>query len=419
MFENWSYGELLSKLQEAVQENRILPYYQPIVRNLTNKTAALESLARWIRNDGTVVQPGGFIPALEEKHLIHLLDLAMLDRIREDHLKARSLGVRLPLISVNLSRLDFEDCDLVEEIKRRRDRWKEIDEDITKHICFEVTESIYSKDPESIREQLGKLKEMGFEIWLDDFGSGYSSLEILTRDDFDLIKMDQSIIRGLTDESKNSVIVTAITDMARNLHLGSLAEGIEDHACFSLAKEIGVEFMQGYWISRPIPLEQLVMKQSDAGTMLEFEDPDSRSFYDTIGKINLRSPFGGTVANPAKWRDNILPAGVIGVKGNSYRLICCTWSFFEAMQLLELLPEQVGDEIEIPFLREMDPEFRKAVRSCFETGAWEAYSFNYKGKVPVTGRVKELSEDPVQHMKAVITVFFSEKMIPFLSGAEE
>ncbi|MBM6989935.1 MAG: hypothetical protein I3I98_00840 [Mobilibacterium timonense] len=93
-----------------------------------------------------------------------------------------------------------------------------------------------------------------------------------------------------------------------------------------------------------------MMKQSGAGTMLGFEDPDSRAFYDTIGKINLRSPFGGTVANPTKWRDNILPAGIIGVKGNSCRLICCTWSFFEAMQLLELLPEKVGDEIEVPFL---------------------------------------------------------------------
>lgn len=66
-----------------------------------------------------------------------------------------------------------------------------------------------------------------------------------------------------------------------------------------------------------------MLKQSGAGTMLGFEDPDSRAFYDTIGKINLRSPFGGTVANPAKWRDNILPAGIIGVKGNSCRLICC------------------------------------------------------------------------------------------------
>ncbi|WP_417080644.1 hypothetical protein [Mobilibacterium timonense] len=91
-------------------------------------------------------------------------------------------------------------------------------------------------------------------------------------------------------------------------------------------------------------------------------------------------------------------------------------SFFEAMQLLELLPGQVGDEIEIPFLRELDPEFCEAVDSCFETGDWEVYSFNYKGKVPVTGRVKELAEDPVQHMKAVVTVFFSEKMVSFLSG---
>ncbi|WP_077390503.1 hypothetical protein [Mobilibacterium timonense] len=91
-------------------------------------------------------------------------------------------------------------------------------------------------------------------------------------------------------------------------------------------------------------------------------------------------------------------------------------SFFEAMQLLELLPGKVGDEIEIQFQRELDPEFCEAVDSCFETGDWEVYSFNYKGKVPVTGRVKELAEDPVHHIKAVITVFFSEKMVSFLSG---
>ncbi|MBP3884883.1 MAG: EAL domain-containing protein, partial [Olsenella sp.] len=175
---------ITENLDRAIDEGWIQAYYQPIARAADGEVCNREALARWVDPALGVMAPGEVIPVLEEVRLIHRLDLCIVDRVLADIVRAQRAGRDPVPVSVNLSRVDFDACDVVEEIRRR------VDEAGVRRrmLNIEITESVVGRDFGYVKEQVRRFHELGFSVWMDDFGSGYSSLDVLQQFDFDLIK---------------------------------------------------------------------------------------------------------------------------------------------------------------------------------------------------------------------------------------
>ncbi|MEE0026580.1 MAG: EAL domain-containing protein, partial [Atopobiaceae bacterium] len=196
-----TFRHVINHLDEALENGWIHVYYQPIVRAANGRICDEEALSRWIDPERGFLSPKDFIPALEGTGLIYKLDLYVLDHIIAKMHLMQEAGLPVAPHSINLSRSDFEACDIVEEIRTR------VDASGFSRSMFsvEITESIIGSDLEFMKGQIERFQALGFPVWMDDFGSGYSSLDFLQSIHFDLLKFDMGFMRKL-DESANGKI---------------------------------------------------------------------------------------------------------------------------------------------------------------------------------------------------------------------
>ena len=273
---------IIANLDKAIEEGWIKVYYQPIVRAVNGRVCDEEALARWIDPVKGFLSPGEFIPFLEEHRLIYKLDLYILECVlRKIHL-LQDAGFHIVPQSINLSRSDFDTCDIVEEIRRR------VDESgiSRKMITIEITESIVGKDFEFMKAQINRFRELGFAVWMDDFGSGYSSLDVLQSLTFDLIKFDMRFLQNLHEGEKGKIILTELMKMATSLGLDTICEGVETQEQMQFLLETGCSKLQGYYFDKPIPVEKIIEKY-EKGLQIGFEDPEQSQYYESIGRVNL------------------------------------------------------------------------------------------------------------------------------------
>ena len=235
---------------EALQKKYIKVYYQPVVRALTGKLCGTEALARWESPAHGRLSPAAFIPVLEETRLIHKLDAYIIDRVCH-HLRRRIDDGRPSLpVSLNLSRLDFSLTDpvaLVEGIVQKYDLSRDL-------LCIEVMENALVENSELIRNGIKRFRASGYPVWLDDFGSGYSSLNVLKDYQFDVIKLDMNFLRSFNTASRK--LLAAIVPMAKELGMHTLAEGVETTEQVAFLKSIGCEKLQGYYFGKPMPADE-------------------------------------------------------------------------------------------------------------------------------------------------------------------
>ena len=253
---------LIAHIDEAVEKEYIKVFYQPVVDINTNKLCGFEALARWDDPEHGFLPPLDFVGVLEDAHLIQKLDLFVLKKICEKYRVETNLGNKCVPISFNLSRLDFKLSDIYKELTRLTKEYNVPHEMI--HI--EITESVLDGDEDGyIREQVTRFQNDGFEVWMDDFGSGFSSLNVLKDYDFDFLKIDMMFLRNFTEKSK--VIIHAIVEMAKLLHIGTLSEGVETKEHLDFLKEIGCDRVQGYYFSKPLPYDEVmaVLKEKGVG----------------------------------------------------------------------------------------------------------------------------------------------------------
>lgn len=240
---------VIANIDKAVQERWIRAYYQPIVSAADGNTVDEEALARWIDPVEGLLPPGDFVPYLEDTGLNYKLDLCILDQVIEKIRILQEKGGTVVPQSINLSRSDFETCDIVEEVRRR------VDDAGIDHrmINIEITESIIGSDFDYINEQVRRFRKSGFAVWMDDFGSGYSSLDVLQSIHFDLIKFDMSFLRKLDEGENGKIILTELMKLAGQLHLDTVCEGVEKEDHVRFLQEIGCAKLQGYYFSAPKP----------------------------------------------------------------------------------------------------------------------------------------------------------------------
>lgn len=273
---------IIDNFDKALEEGWIKVYYQPIVRSINGKVCDVEALARWQDPVRGLLPPSSFIPVLEEALLIPKLDLYMVKQALRDLKENEKNGNISVPVSINFSRADFEVCDLVKEICTLVDE-AQVDRTL---LNVEITESIVGSDFDFIKEQIDRFRKEGFLVWMDDFGSGYSSLDVLQSVKFDLIKFDMGFMRRLDEGEEGKIILTELMKMATSLGVNTVCEGVETEEQVRFLQEIGCSKLQGYYFMKPVPREQLLEKYSgkEHGA---FEDSRESEYYDTVGKVNL------------------------------------------------------------------------------------------------------------------------------------
>ncbi len=245
------YNErLIADMESAIAQRQFTVYYQPKydIRGETPKLYAAEALVRWIHPELGFISPGAFIPLFEENGLIAKLDDYVWRQAAGQIRDWRDrLGVTVP-VSVNLSRMDFYDPRLKE---RLLDIVKENGIPIESFV-LEVTESAYSQNMDQMLKTVGELRQAGFHIEMDDFGSGYSSLNMLCLMPIDALKIDMKFVRNVASSSTGYRMVELVIEMARALGVPAIVEGVEDEAQYRLMKQVGCDIIQGYYFSRPV-----------------------------------------------------------------------------------------------------------------------------------------------------------------------
>ena len=273
----WNQRYILENFEKALEERWIKIYYQCIARVDSNKGTALEALARWIDPVRGVISPGEFIPVLKKYHLLYKLDLYMVEQVcREIPIRVEA-GFDLMPVSVNFAAQDFDYVNIPEEIDKICDRYG-VDRYVDrKYFVIEITEQDIASATDRFHEQIRRLKENGHRLWLDDFGSGYSSLSMFSRFDFDLVKFDMDLLRHLDEHNgANRRIVKAMIGVAKELGIHTLVEGMETEEQRQFLKESGCELAQGYLFHKPEALDTMLYRRRNGQKPRPCETPEER-----------------------------------------------------------------------------------------------------------------------------------------------
>ncbi|HUK55265.1 MAG TPA: EAL domain-containing protein [Nitrospiria bacterium] len=243
---------LETALRQALERGEFLLHYQPQVDLDSGRIVGVEALIRWKHSERGLVPPVKFIPLAEETGLIIPIGEWVLRTACAQAVAWRSGGFKELRIAVNLSPRQFRQKNLIETVGRVL---KETGID-PRCVELELTESIMQNAEASVKA-LRRLKDMGLEISIDDFGMGYSSLSYLKRFPINTLKIDQAFIRHLTDDPDDPMIVTAIITLAHNLRLKAIAEGVETAEQLKLLRLLRCDRIQGYYFSHPLPADEM------------------------------------------------------------------------------------------------------------------------------------------------------------------
>jgi diguanylate cyclase (GGDEF)-like protein len=245
---------LLSELRHAVEHNELRLFLQPKISLATGQVVAAEALVRWQHPTRGLVPPDSFIPFSEQTGFVRQLTLWMFDEAARQSANLQLPGQALR-IAINLSTRDLLDPDFPARLETL----------LSKHgvapeaFCLEITESAIMDDPMRAENTLKRLSERGFKLSIDDFGTGYSSLAYLKRLPVDELKIDKSFVMAMEREIDDAKIVRSTIDLAHNMGLTVVAEGVENAAIWDLLREQGCDEAQGYYMSRPIPVSDFVL----------------------------------------------------------------------------------------------------------------------------------------------------------------
>jgi diguanylate cyclase (GGDEF)-like protein len=243
---------LLTELRRGIDRGQLLLHYQPKADLRTGDIQGVEALVRWQHPERGMIPPDEFIPPAQKTGVITPLTMFVLDEALRQCRTWALQGMEL-CVAVNLSTRNLLDVHLPDTVGELLARW----EVPARLLELEITESTILADPVRAMEILSRLDEMGIRLAIDDFGTGYSSLAYLKRLPVDELKIDKSFILGMEESENDAVIVRSTIDLGRNLGLRVVAEGVETAKAWNRLLSLGCDIAQGYYLSRPVPADQL------------------------------------------------------------------------------------------------------------------------------------------------------------------
>ncbi|PMP61920.1 MAG: hypothetical protein C0170_00085 [Hydrogenobaculum sp.] len=248
-----------TNLEKAFEKEEFVIYYQPYFDIKTLEIVGFEALTRWKSKELGFVPPMHFIPILEESGLISKLESWLINQACKDldYLYRIKLFARMSIpVSINISPISFKNENVYEKVVNIVSKYKKTD--LSSCINIEITESLFLENFETALFTLNKLKSSDFKISIDDFGTGYSSFSYIKDLPIDYIKIDISFVRHILDDKKSKSIAKTIIELARNLEMKTIAEGVETKEQFEVLKSLGCDIVQGFWLARPMPIDELI-----------------------------------------------------------------------------------------------------------------------------------------------------------------
>lgn len=245
---------MMSDCKNAIEEEQFEVYLQPICNTVDGTIVFAEALVRWKHPERGLIEPGKFIPVFEKNGFISLLDRYIWNKVCQVMLRRIQEKKKAVPVSVNVSRVDFYNKSLCNDIfnivKEHKLDWK--------MIKLEITESAYSDNPGRVIEIVKRLQEYGFDILMDDFGSGYSSFNTLKDLPVDILKIDMKFMDDLSKGSKSAIILESIVRMAKQMKLKVVAEGVETKKELDFLKRIKCDYIQGFYFYKPMPEKEFM-----------------------------------------------------------------------------------------------------------------------------------------------------------------
>lgn len=246
--------KLVNDMENALKEHQFVVYYQPIVDVETQKTISAEALVRWQHPENGMISPGLFIPLFEKNGFIAKLDMYVCEEVCRHQASQIAAGNKVVPVSVNLSRINFYNPNLCVEIEEMVAKYG-ISPEVIK---LEITESAYKDNPQDLLKAINAFQQRGFMVLMDDFGSGYSSLNMLKDFKVDILKIDMKFMDNLETSERAGNILFTIIQLAKSLNMETVAEGVETKNQFEMLAEMGCGCIQGYYFSKPVPEAEFV-----------------------------------------------------------------------------------------------------------------------------------------------------------------
>ncbi len=275
-------------LEQAIKNREFQVYLQPKYSIDTNRPCGAEALVRWLHPQWGLVMPGQFIPVFEQNGLISQLDYYMWESVCMLLSQWKKQGKELFPLSVNISRVSMYNPQMVEQIEELTNRY-----DIPRHILnLEITESAYMSNPDLMKEIIERLRQLGFVIMMDDFGSGYSSLNTLKDIDVDILKIDMKFLPAGHNNAKSEKILASISRMAGWLGMPVVVEGVETLEQKEFLESIGCTYVQGYYYAKPMPVkdyEKLMEEQKPIHTISKENSQEILQDFDAIWSSDSKS----------------------------------------------------------------------------------------------------------------------------------
>lgn len=275
--------EIIGMMDTALQNKEFVAYYQPQYDHSTGMLVGAEALIRWQHPDRGLISPGVFIPIFEKNGFITKVDLYVFEQACSFLHNCMEEGLALVPISTNFSRHDIFQQNFVENLEEIRTKY-----DVpAKYLRVEITESSVVGSSQYVSEMIKKLHEYGYIVEMDDFGSGYSSLNVLKDLDLDIIKLDMLFLSENSKSNRGGTILSSVVRMAKWLSMPVIAEGVETIEQADFLSSIGCDYMQGYLYSKPLPAKQY--KELLTGSTVGTKVPQMK-LIDTLNACDFWDP---------------------------------------------------------------------------------------------------------------------------------
>ena len=354
----------IDNLDRAMAEEWIKAYHQPLIRAASGRVSDEEAFARWEDPSGMIYEAADFVPVLDRAKLTYKLDLYMANRVLQKMLGQAAHGLYVVPESINLSRSDFDCCDMVSEIIKAIDSSGLPREKLS----VELSERVISSDVDFMKTVVERFQAAGIKVCMDDYGSGYSSLLILLKIRFDLLKIDKVFIDQIEKNSAGQIILTELVKTALALGLDTVAEGVENKEQVNFLREIGCTKLQGYYFLSPVSLATII-ERNKKGIQIGFENPAESEYFEQLGKVNLYdlSISKGSDSSLDNYFDT-MPMAIFALNDKTARFIRCNKSyrefvyknFYESRQKTEVALDSINPGIGFYSLN--------TVRECAKNG---------------------------------------------------
>lgn len=316
--------KLSNDFKTAIAEKQFKVYYQPVCRAEDGKVTAAEALVRWQHPKRGLISPGIFIPLFERNGFISVLDRYVWSEVCRMLRSVLDEGLEVVPISINVSRVEFYNHHLCEDIRNIVDSYK-LPHELIK---IEITETAYSDNPRQVQDAVSKLHDYGFVVLMDDFGSGYSSLNTLKDLPIDVLKIDMKFLDSFETSQKSTIILETVIRMAKWMKLRVVAEGVEHRKEWDYLKSVECDLVQGFYFYKPMPEDDFLMllkRISEEGTVSQIDD--ASELENTIADV-LR---GGNLQNSSLFYDMLGGMGVLEMTDESLEIIQVNRGYYEVI----------------------------------------------------------------------------------------